>query len=78
MCFSLTWLLYFLIWLVVVGAVVAILRLLLPYALAQLGVAADLIMRVINIIIVAIVVIAVIYLVIELLACVGFGVPRVH
>jgi len=76
MCFSLGGLLYFLIWLIVVGAVVAIIRLLLPYVLGMFGIAGDLVMRVINIIIFAIVLIAVIYLVIDLLSCLGPGMPR--
>lgn len=37
MCFSLAWLMNVLIWLVVVGAVVAVVRLLLPLVLAQFG-----------------------------------------
>ncbi len=71
MCVSLTWVLYLLIWAVVIGAVVAILRLLLPYVLGLFGVAGDMVMRVINILIGAILIIAVIYLVIDLVSCLG-------
>jgi hypothetical protein len=66
-----------LIWIVVICAVVAILRLLLPYVLGWLGVSGDLVMRVINILIAAIVIIAIIYLVIDVLSCLG-GAPRLR
>jgi hypothetical protein len=56
-----------------VAAVVAILRLLLPYVLGQLGVAGDLIMRVINIVMWAVVLIFVIYFCFALVSCLGAG-----
>jgi hypothetical protein len=60
-----------LIWLVVVAAVVAILRLLLPFVLGQLGVAGNLIMQVINIVLWAVVLIYVIYFCFALASCFG-------
>jgi hypothetical protein len=74
MCFSVTAILLLLVWIVVICAVVAILRLLLPYVLSWLGVSGDLVMRVINILIAAIVIIAIIYLVIDVLSCLGGGI----
>lgn len=76
-CFTLGWLVSVLVWLVVVCAVVAIARLLLPYVLGWLGVAGDLVMRIINIILAAIVIIFVIYLVYDLVMCFG-PLPRIR
>jgi len=69
MCFGFGWIEHFLIWLVVVGAVVAILKILVPLALSQLGVAGDVVLRIISIIVWAIVVIAIIYLAFGLITC---------
>ena len=77
-CFSLIWFRDLLIWLVVLAAVVAILRLFVPWVLAQLGINAAVVMQVINIVIWAIVIIAIIYFVFALLACLtgaGGGFP---
>jgi hypothetical protein len=71
MCFDLVWFENFLIWLVVVCAIVAIFRLVLPTILSWLGVAGGLVMQVLNIILIAFVVIALIYLVFDLLSCAG-------
>jgi len=77
-CFTLGWLVAVLVWIVVVCAVVAIFRLLLPFVLSWLGVAGDLVMRIINIILAAIVIIFVIYLVYDLIMCMGPGMPRLR
>jgi hypothetical protein len=69
MCFSLSWVENVLIWLVVVGAIIAIVRLFLPLALAQFGGAGTVVMQVLNIIIWAFVLIAIIILAFELLSC---------
>lgn len=69
-CFSLGAIENLLIWLVVVAAIVALVRLLVPSVLAPLGPAGTLIAGALNIILWAIVAIAVIILVFELLACV--------
>lgn len=74
MCFSLSWVEQILVWLVIVCAVVAILRLFLPWVAAQLGGIGSMVMAVINIILWAIVCIYVIYFVFMLLEClVGAG-----
>jgi len=69
MCFGLGWIEHILIWAVVIGATVAILKLLVPYVLAQLGVAGDLIIRIINIAVWAVVLIAIIVLAFGLIGC---------
>ena len=81
MCFSLAWIENVLIWLVIVCAVVGLLRLVLPFVLAQLGVAGDLLMKAINIVVWAIVCVAVIIFVFDLVGCLlggGIGFPRMR
>ena len=73
MCFSLAWIEQLLIWLVIVVAIVALLKLLLPFILNQLGVAGGIIMQAINIVIWAVILIFVIYFVFALIACLGGG-----
>lgn len=73
MCFSLSWIEELLVWLIIVCAVVAILRLLLPYVLGQLGVAGGIIMQAINIFVWAVVLIAVVYFCFALISCLGGG-----
>ena len=78
MCFGLEWIKELLIWLVIVCAVVAILRLFLPWILGQLGIAGGMIMAVINIFIWAVILIFVIYFVFALMECLlsgGGGLP---
>jgi hypothetical protein len=77
MCFSLSFIESLLIDLVVIAVVVAILRLLVPWILGQIGFNAPPIMRVIDIIVWAIVIIFVIVVVFDLLRCVvgGGGFP---
>lgn len=72
-CFSLPWLESLLVWLVIVCAIVAILKLLLPFVLNQLGVAGGVIMQAINIVMWAIIAIAVIYFCFMLISCLGGG-----
>lgn len=67
-CFTLVWVLRVLIWLVVVAAVVAILRVVIPWALGVMGIPTPAI-QVMNIIMVAVVVIALLLFVIEILVC---------
>jgi len=73
MCFSLAWIEQLLIWLVIVVAIVALLKLLLPYILNQLGAAGGIIMQAINIVVWAVVLIFVIYFIFALIACLGGG-----
>lgn len=68
-CFSLPWLEQLLIWLVVVCAVVGILKLIVPFVLAQLGAGGDIIMKAINIVMWAIICIFVIYVCFALIYC---------
>lgn len=75
MCFSLGWLLSIIVWLVVFGALVAILRLILPLVLGWLGIAGDVVMRVINILLVAVAIIFLVYLLYDLLTCLRFPRP---
>ncbi len=68
-CFTLGYLQQLLIWLIIVGAVIAIIRLVVPWVLAQVGI--PLVGAVVNIILWAIVCILVIYIVFALLGCLG-------
>jgi len=69
MCFSLGWLESLLINIIVVVAVVAILRLLLPWVFGMLGVDAGILLQIINIVVWAIVAIFVIYVAFALISC---------
>ena len=71
MCFSLGWLESFLVWIVIVCAVVGILKLLLPFVLTQLGVGGGIIVAAINIVIWAVIAIFVIYTLFDLISCLG-------
>jgi hypothetical protein len=71
MCFSLGWLEQLLIWLVVVCAVVAVIRILVPMVAPPFPV----VIQILNVVMWAVITIAVIILVFDLLSClVGF--PR--
>ena len=72
MCFSMVWVEQLLVWLIIVGAVVAILRLLLPWIAGQLGI--PIVAQVIGIALWAVVAIAVVYFCIALISCLG-GLP---
>ena len=74
-CFSIAWLVQLVVWLIIVCAIAAICKLLLPYVFNALGVAGGVVLQVINIIIVAVVAIFVIYVLYDLISCVSF--PRV-
>lgn len=76
MCWSLGWIEDTLIWLVVVGAVVAIIRLFLPPILANFGAAGATATQIFNVILWAVVIIAVIVFAFELLSCLGSGAHR--
>lgn len=71
-CFTSQWLQQFLVWCVIVGAIIAIIRLIVPWVMAQVGI--PLLGQVVNIILWAIVAIFVIYIVFALLSClIGMG-----
>ncbi|HZS57558.1 MAG TPA: hypothetical protein VFA65_24370 [Bryobacteraceae bacterium] len=71
MCFSLGWLEQLLVWLVIVVAIIMILKLVVPWVAAQLGI--PIIAQVLSIILWAVVLIFVIYFVFALLSCLGGG-----
>ncbi len=73
MCFSLGWFENLLIWIVIIGAIFAIFRLLLPLVFAQLGAPGNVIMQVLNILLWAVVVIFVIILCFDLISCLAGG-----
>ena len=72
MCFSAAGIESFLIWLVVLCAIIGILKIILPWilGLAGVGVSAP-IMQIINILIIAVVIVAVIMLVFTAFECMG-------
>jgi hypothetical protein len=76
-CFSAAWFVSLLIWLIVICAVVAIVRLILPVVLGWLGVAGGMVMQVLNILLIAFALIVLIWFCYDLLMCAG-GVPRVR
>ena len=69
MCFSLAWLEQLFIYVIVVGAIIAIIRLLLPMVFAQLGGPGAVIGQVINIILWAIIACFVVYICFALFSC---------
>ena len=78
-CFSLSWLEQMLIWLVIVCAIVAIIRLLVPWVTAMIGV--PIIGQAINIILWAFLAIICIYIIFAILQCLlgmggGLHLPR--
>lgn len=74
MCFSVAFLFQLLIWLVIIGAIYAILQLVVPYVLSQLGSPGGLLAQVIKIILWAVIVVLVLYLIWDLVDClVGSG-----
>jgi hypothetical protein len=73
MCFSLAWFQQLLVLLVIICAIVAIFKILVPYALSKLGATlgegANVVMAVLRIVVWAIVVIFVIYICFALISC---------
>ena len=73
-CFSLAWFENVLIWLVIVVAIIAILKVFLPYVLPYLGTAGAIVVRIITIVIWAIVTIFLITFAFEMISClIGMG-----
>lgn len=70
-CFSLAWLSQILIWLVIIVAIFAILKLIVPWVLSQIGVEGGIILQIINIILWAFVAICVIYFAFAVISCLG-------
>lgn len=82
MCFTLAWLQQLLILCVIVGAIYAILMIIIPYALSKMGAVlgegANVVLRVLKIVLWAVVACVVIYIVFALIACLwsmGGGMP---
>lgn len=73
MCFDWTWFAHLLILIVIVCAVVAILKVLLPMVFAQIGSPGGALLRIIDIFIWAVVAIFVIYVAFELIGCLAGG-----
>jgi hypothetical protein len=71
MCFTLDWLLQMLIWIVIILAIVAILRVLVPWALSKLGGAGDfsIPLKILTIVFWAVVIIAVIIFAGGMISC---------
>ena len=69
MCFSLQWVEQLFIYIIVIGAIFAIIRLLLPMVFAQLGGPGNIIAQVINIILWAIIACFVVYICFALISC---------
>lgn len=82
MCFGLAWLEQILIWLVVICAVVALLKLLVSFVLPKLGLAGEVVgfvVAVVRIIIWAMVCIFAIIIIFEIISCLlGVGFPRLR
>jgi hypothetical protein len=78
-CISLGFLQQLLIWLVIIIAVVALLKLLIPWVISQLGFDGGIILRAIDIVVWALIAIVVIYFVFALISCLlgmGGGLPH--
>ncbi len=69
MCFTLPWLEQLLVWLVIVCAIIAILKLVVPWVLSMLGI--PIVGQVLNIVLWAIIAIFVIYFCFALIGCLG-------
>ena len=79
MCFSLAWLMNLLIWIIVVCAVVALVRLLISFVLPHLGIAGpilDFIVKALWIVLWAVICIAAVIFIFDLISCLGPSMPR--
>jgi hypothetical protein len=71
MCFSLAWLEQLIIWLIVVGAIIAVIRLLIPFLDSFTGM--PIIGRILTIVLYAIIAIAIVVIIFGLLSCLMGG-----
>ena len=78
MCFDIVWFEQILIWLIIIGAIVALFKLLIPLVLSNLGVAGGTVMAAINIIMWAIICIFLVYFIFDLIGCLGGGLRLPH
>ena len=84
MCFSLVWLRDVFIWLIVIGGCIALIKLLLPIVLAQLGplgTFGNLIVSAVKIVLWVVVAVLCVYFIFDLVSCLvgsgGFSLPAV-
>jgi hypothetical protein len=79
-CFTLAWLENLLIWLIILGAVVGLIKLVLPLVLTNLGVAGGTIVQALSIVMWAIIAIWVVIFIFDLIQCLagagGLSFPR--
>jgi len=73
MCFDLAWFENLLIWLVVIFAIIAVFKLLLPLVFGRMGMAGEVILRIINIGVWAVVTIFIIIIAFDLITCLSAG-----
>lgn len=68
MCFSMAWLQQLFVWAIVIGAVIAIIRILLPLVFAQFG-GGGALAQIINIVLWAFVAVVIVYIAFALISC---------
>ncbi len=82
MCFSVAFLFQILIWLVIIGAIYAIIRLVVPAVMAQFGGPGSMLAQAINIILWAVMMVLALYLIWDLVECLlgsgGLSRPRLR
>jgi hypothetical protein len=81
MCFGLAWIESLIIWVIVICAVIALLKLLAGFILPKLGLSAEIlafVIKAITIVIWAIICIAAVYFIFDLIACLAPSLPRVR
>lgn len=75
MCLSLGWLQAILIWAVVIGAIILILKVIVPPVLAQLGMAGGMVARIVMIVLWAVILILLIYFAFDMITCLSGHLP---
>jgi hypothetical protein len=79
LCFSLLWFESLLVWIIVVCAVVALLRLLIGFVLPKLGIGGEIlgfVVKAITIVMWAVICIALVYFIFDLIMCLGPSMPH--
>ena len=69
MCFDWTWFEHLFIWAIIVGAIFAVLKVLLPMVFAQLGTPGAALVQIINILMWAVIACFVVYIAFEIIEC---------
>ena len=75
-CFSLAWLEQLCVWIIIVSAVIAVIRLLLPWLTNMIGI--PIVVQIINIVLWAVVAIMAVYIIFALLSCLLGGGGLLH